>query len=127
MSEARRQQPREDEDPDAFMNNQRERLQREREGVLSRRKALDDEVAAIDAKLSRIENYFNPQPKAGGRKAAQRKPRSAPSVDRREAVIAAITKQPGITGAQLIDALGVRGQKQAMQSVSNLLTNMKKA
>jgi hypothetical protein len=62
-------------DPDAFMEQARESLQKQPEEVLQRQVAINDELATIDGKLERIASYFNPHPATVEPKT--RKPRAA--------------------------------------------------
>lgn len=136
MSEAapKAKPAKEDDDIDVIMQKQKDKLLKQREEVEAKRSAIDEELAGIDQKLSRIESYFNPAPPMSAREPTTRKPRSAPTGARaprgeHRSKITAILKENagGLSGGEIIDKLGVRGDKAATQAVANALANMKKA
>lgn len=121
--------PKDDQDPDTFMQAQKERLQKAREEIIARRDAVDQELADLDGKLSRIDAYFNPRPMAPTtmkrvRTTTTRAPRQGGI---REKVLEEIKKHPtGIKRADLLTAMNATDKK-AEQSISNAVANLKKA
>ena len=122
---------REDDDPDAFMQKQKERLMKQREEVEAKRNAIDEELAVIDGKLDRIANYFSP-PKATVEPKA-RKPRTssgsrAPRQSGvRDKVLDEIKKHAdGIKAADLIAAMGGKDNKTVETSIRNAVNALKK-
>lgn len=117
-------------DPDVFMQAARETLQKQREEVLAKRTAIDEELAVIDGKLDRIESYFNPHPATVEPKAKKprvstgtRKPRKAGV---REAVLAKIAEsKDGISRRDLLTAMNAT-DKAAEQSISNAVAALTK-
>ncbi|WP_421993975.1 hypothetical protein [Roseococcus sp.] len=121
--------PKDDIDPDAFMMKAQDGLMRQREEVMARRATIDEELAAIDGKLERIENYFNP-----GKAAAAKAPRAARKASGtgtrrtgvRDDVLAAIKKRPdGISRQDLLKAMDAT-EKSHEQSISNAVAALKK-
>lgn len=125
----------EDDDIDVIMQKQKDKLLKQREEVEVKRASIDEELAGIDQKLSRIESYFNPAPPMAAREPVTRKPRTpsastgtrAPRGEHRSKITALLAENTGgLSGGELIDKLGVRGDKAATQAVANALSNMKK-
>lgn len=117
-------------DPDQFMNAAREQLQKQREEVLQRQAAINEELATIDGKLERIEAYFNPPPAT--REPVARKPRTTSGTRKprqsgvRDGVLAEIAKHPdGISRKDLLAAMSATTKGQE-QSVSNAVAALKK-
>lgn len=118
-------------DPDAYMMKAKEGLEKQREDVLAKRATFDEELAAIDAKLSRIESYFNPtKPPEPPKNARIPRPGSGPRKPRqsgvRDGVLAEIAKhKDGIKRGDLLTAMGAT-EKSAEQSISNAVSALKK-
>jgi hypothetical protein len=117
---------------------ERERLQRQREDAEERLQATRQEIGSIDRELAAISAYD--AARKGERPATaapapprQRKPRAssgqrAPRGERREALLTLLRQRSGgMTRGEIIEAMQIKGNKQAEQSVSNALTLMKKA
>ena len=86
-----------------------------------RRSKLDDELATIDNELAAIAAYeVTRQGKAGGK--AARRPRG----DRRKKILELIENTAdGLTRGEIIEALGLQGNKSGEQSISNALGALK--
>lgn len=114
-----------DTDPDAFMTKAKEALEAQRTEVEERLKTVQDELDAIDAKLARIDNYFNPaatrEPPAKAR--APRKatgPRGPRDTGVRDRILAKIKEYPdGVKAIDLIKALGGDEDKKIATQVRN--------
>ena len=97
---------------DAY-NNQREALVKQREGI-------DKAIAALDEKWNATLGQYgakSPTKSSGGGK----------RTSRRGEIVAVIGKNPkGIGRADIIEALGSKGDKSAEGSISNALAKLKK-
>ena len=106
-----------------FIDQERQRLAKRREDILAERATFDQQLAAIDNELVAIQAYED---------AKKGKPTTGTTRSRRgskrEAVLDVIKQHPaGIARADILDAMTAKGDKKAEQSISNALTNMKKA
>jgi hypothetical protein len=102
-----------------FIEKERERLARQREDVLARRRKLDDELAEIDRELNAIAAY-----EAAKRGTPARAPRRTRG--KRQIVLEEVKKHPeGITRGQLLETMGMQ-DKQGAQFVSNALSHFKR-
>jgi hypothetical protein len=111
----------------ALMEKERERLNKAREDALTRRSGIDNEIAIIDKELMAIAAY---EAAKTGKPPRVSKAHStgARRGSRQEAILAQLQSKPdGLTRGELLEALGLKGDKTGGQSVSNALNNMKKA
>lgn len=107
-----------------MIEKERERLNGLRQDALSRRDAIDGEIEAVDIELRAISAYE--EAKTGKRKNGTT--RSTRTLGRRDAILALVAQNSdGISRGDILDGLGVKGNKSAEQSVSNALNNLKKA
>ena len=106
-----------------LMIKERERLNKLVDDIATRRKALEDEEATVKRELLAITAYET---------AKQGKPKktisATPSGSKRENILSMIENHKGgIARGELLDELGIKGNKSAEQSVSNALNSLKKA
>lgn len=108
----------------AMIDKERERLGKMREDALSRRSAIDTEIAAIDKELRAITAYESAKsdsPRKGKGTGARRN-------SRQDGILSLLKAAPhGLGRRDLLDKLGLKGNKSGEQSISNALNNMKKA
>lgn len=107
----------------SMIGKERERLATIRQEALARRKAVDDEIAAIDREMKAITAYetakSGKQPTNG-----TRSPRDG---SRRQAVLDIINKTPdGIGPIAIIEQMGLRGDKKGETAVRAMLFQLKK-
>ena len=125
------------------MQQERERLNRERAEILGQQKGLEDKLTEINRELAAIDAYeaaktgkvATPvrQPRSPRRSGASIGQSSAPTRPRpqtgtrREALLQVIGEQPsGLSRGQIFERLGLKGNKSAEKSVSNALTALTK-
>jgi hypothetical protein len=115
-----------------FIARDRERLHAEREQIFNQQHELENKLAHINRELSAIDAYE--AAKTGKAPAAVRQPRGArarPQVrrgSRREALVQVIKDNPsGLTRGEILDRMGLKGDKSGEMSVSNALTALTKA
>ena len=103
---------------------ERHRLDSQITDIEIRQRALQEEMALVKRELAAVDAY---------EAAKSGKPRHAttsrsPRVSRRDGILAMIKQHAnGISRGDLIEAMGLKGNKSSEQSVSNALNNMKKA
>ena len=112
-----------------FIQRDRDRISAEREElrghmdtIARQLTALDNEMLAIAAYETAKSGKVARRPRANG---ATRGPRQG---SRSEAIIQTVTNNPGgLKRGELIDTLGLKGDKSGEMSVSNALTSLVKA
>lgn len=112
---------------EALVAKERERLTNQRKALLDKQRELARQLADVDNQFLAVEAY---EAAKKGRTVTIAGPRTtrAPRGARQKAVLEHIQKAPnGLTRGELIEAMGVKGDKSGEQSISNALNNMKKA
>jgi len=115
-----------------FITRERERLHAEREQIFNQQHELEGKLADINRELAAIDAYE--AAKSGKAPAAARQSRGArarPQARRgskREALMQVIKDNPsGLTRGEILDRMGLKGNKSGEMSVSNALTALTKA
>ncbi len=115
-----------------FITLERERLHAEREQIFNQQHELEGKLTDINRELAAIDAYE--AAKSGKIPAAARQARGArarPQARRgskREALMQVIKDNPtGLTRGEILDRMGLKGDKSSEMSVSNALTAMTKA
>ncbi len=116
----------------AFIQQERERLNSQREAVFTQQQELETRLHAINRELTAIEAYESA--KSGKQAAPTRQARQAraPSQGRRGskrgALLQLIQQNPaGLTRREILEKMGLKGDKSGEMSVSNALTALTKA
>src|SRR5215208_1120225 len=125
------------------MQQERERLNGERDDVHRQQQELENKLAEIERELEAIDAYESAKTgkaktgKAKGgkasaparRQAAGRRARSqAPRGSRREALLQTIRENPsGLRRGEILERMGLKGDKAGEMSVSNALTALTKS
>lgn len=101
----------------------REKLTEARQRCLEARQEAEDELAEIDREFAAIEAYDAAKT---GKRAAHAKSGAAPRAKRspiREGLLNLISAAPaGMSRGEILDHMGIKGDKSAEMSVSNALT-----
>jgi hypothetical protein len=115
-----------------FIARDRERLHAEREQIFNPQQELEGKLADINRELSAIDAYE--AAKTGKAPVAARQPhgaRARPQTRRgskREALMQVIKDNPsGLTRGEILERMGLKGDKSGEMSVSNALTALTKA
>ena len=115
-----------------FIARDRERLHAEREQIFNQQQALDGRLADINRELGAIDAYE--AAKTGKAPAAARQtrgPRARPQARRgskRDALMKVIKDNPsGLSRGEILERMGLKGDKSGEMSVSNALTALTKA
>ena len=114
------------------MQQERERLHKEREAIVNQQHELEGKLAEINRELGAIDAYETA--KTGKTPAATRQMRGArtrPQArrgSRREALMQVIKDNPsGLSRGEILERMGLKGDKAGEMSVSNALTALTKS
>ena len=112
------------------MKQERERLQRERDAIYNQQRELENKLKDINREFAAIEAYE--AAKTGKQAAAQprgtRGRRQARRGSRREALLQLIGQNPdGLSRGEILERMGLKGDKSGEMSVSNALTALTKS
>ena len=115
------------------MQQERERLHREREQVSNQQQELENKLSQIDRELAAIDAYESAKTgkvstparrQARGRRARPQARRGS----RREALLQTIRENPsGLKRGEILERMGLKGDKAGEMSVSNALTALTKS
>jgi hypothetical protein len=115
-----------------FVQRERSRLQGEREAVLAQQQELENKLAGLSRELAAIDAYEaakSGKPIQGTRKAGGTGARpQARRGSRRETLLKMISDNPsGLTRGQILERMGLKGNRAGEMSVSNALTALTRA
>jgi hypothetical protein len=113
---------------EAFMKRERARLQKARDKAVRRKSEIDQELEALQRELTAINAYEKAK---GGKseRAPKRGPRGARGRwgEKRQAILDLVKQHPeGLARGEILNLLGVKGDKSGEQSVSNALSALTK-
>ena len=115
-----------------FITRERERLHAEREQIFNQQHELEGKLADINRELSAIDAYE--AAKSGKTPAAARQPRGTRARpqgrrgSKRDALMQVIKANPtGLTRGEILERMGLKGDKSGEMSVSNAPNGMIKA
>jgi hypothetical protein len=117
----------------AFITRDRERLHTEREAVFTQQHELEGKLSDINRELAAIDAYeaAKSEKPVRSRPTATGQTRTRLSQSRRgskrEALLKLIEESEGITRGEILEKMGLKGDKTGEMSVSNALTALTKA
>ena len=109
-----------------YISRERERLSREREEISNQKRELDGRLAEIDREFQALDAYQTAKtgkPSSTPRMQTQRRGRRG---SRREELLNLIREGNGISRREILERVGVKGDKAGEMSVSNALTALAK-
>jgi hypothetical protein len=109
-----------------YIARERDRLSREREEIANQRRELDNRFAAIDREFQALDAYQaakTGKPSGTPRMQTQRRGRRG---SRREELLNLIRDGNGLSRREILERMGLRGDKAGEMSVSNALTALAK-
>src|SRR4051794_8554381 len=110
-----------------YIARERERLRGEREQVFNQQEELQRKLDAIDREFAAIEAYNTAKTgKAAQRTRTDRQPRARRG-SRREALLEIIRQSDGLSRGEILERMGLKGDKSGEMSVSNALTALTKS
>jgi hypothetical protein len=112
-----------------FIASERSRLNSEREAIFTQQQQLDEQLAVINQEMHAIDAYEAAKTgKAPVRKAAGTRGPAPRRGSKRDGILAALKDAPaGLTRGDLLEKMGLKGNKSGEMSVSNALTALTKA
>ena len=110
-----------------YITKERERLNSERESILAKRGELDAQLAEINREFRAIEAYEAAKSGKASRQSGQHTTGTRRG-SKRDGIMAALADIPhGLSRGELLEKLGLKGNKSGEMSVSNALTALTKA
>jgi len=111
-----------------FMTRERERLQAEREQIFNQQAELQRKLDAINREFAAIEAYESAKTgkAARGGSGSGGRQRRGRSGSRRESLIQVIREGNGMSRGEILERMGLKGDKSGEMSVSNALTALSK-
>ena len=110
-----------------YIARERERLHAEREQVFSQQEELQRKLDAVNREFTAIEAYETAKTGKNARQApAGRQPRARRG-SRREALLELIRQSDGLSRGEILERMGLKGDKSGEMSVSNALTALTKS
>jgi hypothetical protein len=110
-----------------FIYRERNRLRAEREQVFNQQEELQRKLDALNREFAAMEAYETAKTgKAARRAQADRQPRARRG-SRREALLELIRQGDGLSRGELLERMGLKGDKSGEMSVSNALTALTKS
>ena len=110
-----------------YVSRERERLNAEREQLNAERAKIDQKLAAVEAEFRAVTPYEHAK---SGKLASMGtgRGRVARRGSRRESILAVIRENPsGLSRGELLEKMGLKGDKAGEMSVSNALTALSKS
>lgn len=112
-----------------YISRERDRLNAEREQIFNQQRELEQKLAEINREFQAVDAYEAAKTgKAISRQGGgQRRPRQARRSSRREALLEVIRGAAGLSRGEILERMGLKGDKAGEMSVSNALTALTKA
>src|SRR3954451_16134416 len=110
-----------------YIARERDRFRAEREQIFNQQEELTRRLDAINREFAAMEAYETTKTgKATRQTAASRQPRARRG-SRREALLELIRQSDGLSRGELLERMGLKGDKSGEMSVSNALTALTKS
>src|SRR3954449_11161381 len=110
-----------------FISRERDRLRAEREQVFNQQKELQRKLDAVNREFAAIEVYETAKTGKAARQAPDGRPSRARRGSRREALLELIRQSDGLSRGEILEQMGLKGDKSGERSVSNALTALTKS
>jgi hypothetical protein len=117
---------------EASIKNERIRLRKARDKAVQKKRGVEQELEAIQRELATIDAYEKAKGGTSARTAKRGKgkrptARRAPRGAQRAAVLEVVSQHPdGLSRGEILNLIGVKGDKSGEQSVSNALSALMK-
>ena len=115
-----------------YIKRERDRLQADREAIITQQRDLDKRLAEVNREFQAVDAYETakrgkaPAKQTAGRKATGA--RQAGRSSKREGILEVIKgAAAGLSRREILDKMGLKGNKSGEMSVSNALTALTKA
>jgi hypothetical protein len=110
----------------AFITKQREALLQQREAIFNQQQELQRQLDEVNGMLSKFDAFEGKAPPAARQTRSTRAPR-ARGGSKREQLLGVIRAGGGLTRGEILEKMGLKGDKSGEMSVSNALTALTKA
>lgn len=110
-----------------MIEKERARLGKLRDDLNAQQERIFDQLAEIDKELDAISAYERAKSGKPVRQPKAAKSTRAPRGAKREELLSLIEDSPNLTRGEIIEKLGIKGDKAQEQSISNALATLKKA
>ena len=111
----------------AFITKQREALLQQRETIFTQQQDLERQLDDVNGMLAKFD-AFEGKPQTARASTSRRAAAGSRKGSKRDDILQAIKENPtGLTRGELLDKLGVKGDKSGEMSVSNALTALSKS
>ena len=109
---------------EAFIAKQRESLQAQRQEIVNQQQALQTQLDEVDEMLEKLDVFGG---KAARRQTRTRRSGAGRGASKRDELIKLITGSKGLTRGEILEKMGLKGNKSGEMSVSNALTALTKS
>ena len=107
---------------EAFITKQRETLLAQRQELESQQQAIQAQIDELDVMLTKFDVFEGKQArKGGGRRTGGR------ANSKRDELLKLITSSKGVSRGEILEKMGLKGNKAGEMSVSNALTALTKS
>ena len=110
-----------------FMQRERDRLHAEREQIFNQQQELEAKLADLNRELSAIDAYEAAKSGKPARATSTRRVSTVRRGSRREQLLEVIRAGGGLARGEILEKMGLKGNKAGEMSVSNALTALTKA
>jgi hypothetical protein len=110
-----------------YIFRERDRLRAEREQIFSQQEELQRKLDALNREYAAIEAYETAKTGKAARQAAGSRQSRARRGSRREALLELIRQSDGLSRGEILEQMGLKGDKSGEMSVSNALTALTKS
>jgi hypothetical protein len=105
-----------------YIARERDRLHAEREQIFTQQEELQRQLDAINREFTAIEAYETAKTGKAARQEPARRQRQARRGSRREGLLELIQQSNGLSRGEILERMGLKGDKAGEMSVSNALT-----
>jgi hypothetical protein len=117
---------------DQFVQRERDRFHVEREAIFNQQQELEKSLDEVNRQLQAIDAYEAARsgkqaPSRGRTQTGARRASGGRRGSRREELLQVITEGNGLTRGQILQKMGLKGNKSGEMSVSNALTALTKS
>jgi len=110
-----------------YIARERDRLRAEREQIFSQQEELTRKLDAVNREYAAIAAYETAKTGKAARQEPVRRQRQARRGSRREGLLEVIRESNGLSRGDILERMGLKGDKAGEMSVSNVLTALAKS
>ena len=110
-----------------FIERERDRLHAEREQIFNQQQELEAKLADLNRELSAIDAYEAAKSGKPARATSTRRASTSRRGSKREQLLEVIRAGGGLARGEILERMGLKGNKTGEMSVSNALTALTKA